>query len=56
MGTNTTKKVLTSWDDLIQDANRQIAAARQRIAELKKTIKSVERVRDAGTPVPQRSK
>jgi len=46
------RKVLTGWDMLIQDASRQIDAAKQRIALLKKTLKNLERVRDSGQPWP----
>ena len=48
------RKVLTKWDDLIQDANRQIEMARERIATLKLTIKGLERIRDSGMPWPGR--
>ena len=54
MGDKAMGKVLTSWDDLIQDANRQIVSAKQRIAKLKKTIKSLKQVRDSGQPWPTR--
>jgi hypothetical protein len=37
-------------------ACQQIAAAKERIATLRKTIKSLERVRDSGLRYPERSK
>lgn len=49
-------KPLTTWDDLITDANRQIETARARIVTLKKTIKSLEQVRDSGQPFPERQR
>jgi hypothetical protein len=54
MGRNTSGKLLTKWDELIQDAKRQIEAAKQRIATLKKTVKSLEQVRDSGQEWPGR--
>jgi hypothetical protein len=42
------RKVLTQWDELIQEANRQIATAKERIATLRKTIRSLKQVRDSG--------
>jgi len=52
MKSSVEKKVLTKWDELIQDANRQIDAAKSRIAALRKTVKSLEQVRDSGQPWP----
>jgi hypothetical protein len=45
--------VLTKWDELIQDASRQIEQARARIAALKKTVKNLEQLRDSGQRWPE---
>jgi hypothetical protein len=50
----TSRKLLTKWDELIQDANRQIKVAKQRISTLRKTIRSLEQVRDSGQEWPTR--
>jgi hypothetical protein len=47
-------KVLTKWDELIQEANRQIEDAKRRIATLRRTVKSLEQVRDSGQEWPTR--
>jgi hypothetical protein len=52
MVTAVNRKVLTRWDELIHDANRQIDTAKERIAKLKRTVKSLERLRDSGQPWP----
>jgi hypothetical protein len=46
------RKVLTSWNDLIGDANRQIEAAKKRIMLLRKTVKDVTKLRDSGEAWP----
>jgi hypothetical protein len=55
MREKTSSKVLTKWDELILDANRQIQLAKQRIATLRKTVKSLEQVRDSGQQWPMQS-
>lgn len=45
-------KVLTRWDELIQDSNRQIDVAKKRIAALRKAVKNFEQLRDSGQPWP----
>ena len=45
-------KVLTSWDDLIQDAKRQIEEGKTRIARLRETVRDVTKMRDRGQPWP----
>ena len=45
-------KVLTRWDELIQDGNRQIEEAKRRIATLRKTVKKLESIRDSGQSWP----
>jgi hypothetical protein len=52
MAAKSNSKVLTRWDELIQDANRQIATAKERIATLRKTIRSLKHVRDSGQSWP----
>ena len=47
------RKVLTGWDDLIQDAQRQIEEAKQRMGKLKKARKRLEQLRDQGMPWPE---
>lgn len=43
-------KVITKWDELIQDAQRQIETGRLRIAALRKAIRNLEELRDSGQP------
>jgi hypothetical protein len=45
-------KVLTKWDELIQEATRQVEVEKQRIAMLRKTIRSLQQVRDSGQEWP----
>jgi hypothetical protein len=49
------QNLLTSWDDLIHDAKRQITDARGRISLLKKTLKNLEQLRDSGQRWPDRA-
>jgi hypothetical protein len=55
MGNGVNRKALTSWDELIQDAKRQFDAAKKRGAELRKTIRKLEVLRDSGHPWPNKS-
>src|ERR1700730_10703903 len=52
MKRNVKPEVLTGWGMLIDDATRQIEAAKQRIALLKKARRSLEQLRDDGQPWP----
>ena len=46
------EKQLTGWDDLIQDAARQIEETKERMAKLRKARKRLEQLRDEGMPWP----
>jgi hypothetical protein len=46
------KTGLDTWEQAINDARQMIEDSKEKIARLKKSIKTFERLRDAGEPWP----
>jgi hypothetical protein len=48
-------KSVSKWNEAIEDAERLIREARERIAELRRSIRTFEELRDAGETFPGES-